>query len=85
MAVPMSPAPSNRHVRLNSALNELDSTLQMVVEREARQDHFQREWRQQWDSNNEQIAARWRILNEKLRTLQESGQLPPVPQLKVLC
>ena len=84
MAVPSSPAFSNQEVRLSTALNELDSTLQEALEQDARWENLQRDWRQQWDSHDEQIADRLRILNEKLRQLRESGDLTAMPQLKVL-
>ncbi|MDG2390041.1 MAG: hypothetical protein P8M30_12045 [Planctomycetaceae bacterium] len=84
MAVPMSPTLSNQEVRLNSALNELDSTLQEAVEQDARFENLQQDWRQQWDLHDEQIADRLRILNEKLPQLKEKGDLQTLPQLKVL-
>ena len=84
MAVPSSPAFSNHEVRLSAALNELDSTLQEAIEQDARLETLQRDWRQQWDSHDEQISDRLRILNEKLRQLRESGDLTAMPQLKVL-
>ena len=84
MAVPTSPTLSNQEVRLNSALNELDSTLQEAVAQDARFSHLQQDWRQQWDLHDEQIADRLRILNEKLQQLKEKGDLQTLPQLKVL-
>jgi|GEM_PF-1444893 hypothetical protein len=84
MAVPTSPTLSDQEVRLTSALNELDSTLQEAVEQDARFENLQQDWRQQWDSHDEQIADRLRILNEKLQQLKEKGDLQLMPQLKVL-
>lgn len=84
MAVPPSPMLSDQEVRLNSALDELDSTLQEAVEQDARFDRLQQDWRQQWDLHDELISDRLRILNEKLQQLQEKGELHLLPQLKVL-
>ena len=84
MAVPPSPTLTDQELRLNSALDELDSTLQEAVEQDARFDHLQQDWRQQWDLQDELIADRLRILNEKLQQLQEKGELRLLPQLKVL-
>jgi len=84
MAVPMSPTLSDQETRLNSALNDLDATLQEASEQDAHFDDLQQSWRQQWDLHDEQISDRLRILNEKLQQLQEQGELQLMPQLKVL-